>query len=188
MVYEKPIGSADIKTFSQVCESNISSATDAVIKCIYLRRLLEIHGSRGPGYQLLSNLVHLRSVPILKLGFEDDVQMTQDQVDEATAEIRERMPDFDYQTLLAELRDSQSLKAKFDGTSVGYEKVQLFRILLELHPELKGDDVFTKFVNESYHIENEYVMQLDPRDFDAVPEYVVAACEARLNERLGSLD
>jgi len=27
-----------------------------------------------------------------------------------------------------------------------------------------------------YHIENEYVMQLNPRDFDAVPEFVIAAC------------
>jgi hypothetical protein len=33
-----------------------------------------------------------------------------------------------------------------------------------------------KFVNESYHIENEYVMQLNPREFDAVPEHVVQAC------------
>jgi hypothetical protein len=62
---------------------------------------------------------------------------------------------------------------------VGYEKVQLFRIMSELNPiALKGDKVFTKFVNETYHIENEYVMQLNPRDFDAVPEYVIAACTA----------
>jgi hypothetical protein len=26
------------------------------------------------------------------------------------------------------------------------------------------------------HIENEYVMQLNPREFDAVPEHVVQAC------------
>jgi len=180
-VTEKSIGSADIQTFSQVCEANIASATDSIIKSIYLRRLLEIHGSRGVGYHLLSNLVHLRDVPIRRSVIEDDVDMTPAEIEEAVSDIRNHMPDFDYAALLLELRDTQGLKEKFERTSVGYEKVQLFRIMSELHPELKGDDVFTKFVNESYHIENEYVMQLNPRDFDAVPEYVVAACAARLH-------
>jgi hypothetical protein len=44
-----------------------------------------------------------------------------------------------------------------------------------------GDPAFTKFVNETYHIENEYVMQLNPREFDAVPEYVVDSCAELLS-------
>lgn len=60
---------------------------------------------------------------------------------------------------------------------MGYEKVQIFRIASMLDPESPGGDpAFKKFVNESYHIENEYVMQLNPREFDAVPEHVVQAC------------
>ena len=31
-------------------------------------------------------------------------------------------------------------------------------------------------VNETFHIENEYVMQLDPREFDSVPEFVIEEC------------
>ena len=42
------------------------------------------------------------------------------------------------------------------------------------------DNVITKFINESYHIENEYVMQLNPRKFDSVPEYVVQECDRLL--------
>ncbi|WP_035880553.1 hypothetical protein, partial [Cryobacterium sp. MLB-32] len=81
------------------------------------------------------------------------------------------------------LRDPLVLKEKFDATDVGYEKVQLFRIMSKLYPEgIPGDAAFKKFVNESYHIENEYVMQLNPRDFDSVPEHVVRACEALVNE------
>jgi hypothetical protein len=60
---------------------------------------------------------------------------------------------------------------------VGYEKVQIFRIASALDPDAAGGGAaFKKFVNESYHIENEYVMQLNPREFDAVPEHVVEAC------------
>lgn len=37
-----------------------------------------------------------------------------------------------------------------------------------------------KFINESYHIENEYVMQLNPHKFESIPEYVIAECERLL--------
>lgn len=177
VISEKVITSSDIQTFSQVCEANIANASDAVIKCIYLRRLLEIHGSKGMGYQLLANLVHLRDTPTIHLSASSTVEMTEEQIRTAVTEIARHIPGFNYQSLLVELRNTKDLRAKFDATDVGYEKVQLFRIMAELHPvALKGDDVFRKFINESYHIENEYVMQLNPRDFDAVPEYVVSAC------------
>lgn len=92
--------------------------------------------------------------------------------------IREDIPEFDYAALLKELRDPEVLKKKFDATSVGYEKVQIFRIASETQPSSSTADAgFTKFVNESYHIENEYVMQLNPREFDAVPDHIVQSCE-----------
>ena len=68
--------------------------------------------------------------------------------------------------------DVNAIRAKFAATDVGYEKIQLFRIFNIEH----DDDVIRKFINESYHIENEYVMQLNPREFDAVPDHVVQAC------------
>ncbi len=182
-VTEMSIKASDIQTFSQVCEANIAAAQDVIIKCIYLRRLLEIHGSRGLGYELLSNLVHLRDTPIKRSATEGEVQLSQVEIKEANLLIHEYIKDFDYNTLLAELKTTDNLTARFHGTSVGYEKVQLFRIMSVLHPNiLKGDDVFAKFVNETLHIENEYVMQLNPRNFDAVPEYVIAACETLLGK------
>lgn len=182
---ETPIKATDIATFSQVCDANISSATDLVVKCIYLRRRLEVHGARGIEYELLSNLLHLREVPTRKSGTGDDIALGESEIDEATETIRKDIPNFDYAQLLSELQDFAALKARFDGTDVGYEKVQLFRIMSVLNPvPLKGDQVFTKFVNETYHIENEYVMQLNPRDFDAVPEYVIDACTALVNQGL----
>ena len=64
------------------------------------------------------------------------------------------------------------MKTKFFDTAVGYEKIQLFRIIKGKHQ----DDIIAKFINESYHIENEYVMQLNPHKFESVPEYVVEEC------------
>lgn len=178
-VVEKPITSADIDTFSRVCEANIGSASDSLVKCIYLRRLFEVHGSRGVEYDLLSSLLHAREVPTRKSGNGGDIPLDATEILEAADAVRKYIGDFDYDRLIAEIKRPGEIKARFEATSVGYEKVQLFRLMLTMNPVLlKGDDVFTKFVNETYHIENEYVMQLDPRRFDMVPEYVVATCTA----------
>jgi energy-coupling factor transporter ATP-binding protein EcfA2 len=177
VVTEKPIEPGDITTFSEVCDSNIEAASDSIIKCIYLRRRFEVHGAKGVEYDLLSSLLHLRDEPTKRLDAVTQVALNETEVTEAVAVVRKHIPDFDYAKLLAELKQPGALKSRFESTSVGYEKVQLFRVMSVLEPvALKGDDVFTKFVNETYHIENEYVMQLNPREFDAVPEFVVEAC------------
>ncbi len=181
-VEEKPIEPADIMTFSQVCDENIGSSADPVIKCIYLRRRYEVHGERGPEYDVLSSLLHLRDVPSSKGEKGTLVPLGKEARERAIEEIKEVIPDFDYDGLLAQLKDREVLKAKFEDTDVGYEKVQIFRIASELGEDATtGNAAFKKFVNETYHIENEYVMQLNPRDFDAVPEHVVQSCSELLS-------
>lgn len=176
-VEEKPIKPADIMTFSQVCDENISSSADPVIKCIYLRRRYEVHGEHRAEYDVLSSLLHVRDEPSSKGENGELIPLGEEEREQAIANIQEVIPGFDYVGLLAQIKDREALKAKFEYTNVGYEKVQIFRIALELDPDAPGGDAaFKKFVNESYHIENEYVMQLNPREFDAVPEHVVQAC------------
>ncbi len=177
LMQEKPIEPADIITFSQVCDDNIASSEDDVIKCIYLRRRYEVHGERGAAYDILSSLLHVRDEPAAK-GKSGELTLLSPEVrSRATIEIQKVIPGFNYDEILAQLKDRKALKAKFDRSDVGYEKVQIFRIASVLDPDaLGGDPAFRKFVNESYHIENEYVMQLNPREFDAVPEHVVQAC------------
>ncbi|MBN9211124.1 MAG: hypothetical protein BGO45_06070 [Microbacterium sp. 71-36] len=183
VVTEKPVAATDISTFSAVCEANISSAADTIIKCIYLRRLFEVHGSKDVAYELLSSLLHVRETPSRMLSLEEFEPLTADEVTSAASEVRKHISDFDYSSALAEIKGAGALRSRFDATPVGYEKVQLFRIMLALDPEkMKGDEVFTKFVNETFHIENEYVMQLNPREFDAVPEFVIAACTALVEQ------
>ncbi|MGI8414565.1 MAG: AAA family ATPase [Solirubrobacteraceae bacterium] len=181
VVEEKPIKPADIMTFSQVCDENIGSSADPVIKCIYLRRRYEVHGERDAEYDVLSSLLHLRDVPSAKANSGTFIPLSEDELKQATAEIQKVIPGFDYDALLARLKNREVLKAKFDATDVGYEKVQIFRIASAFDPDARaGDAAFKKFVNESYHIENEYVMQLNPREFDAVPEHVVQSCAGLL--------
>lgn len=141
----------------------------------HLRRKFEILGVNDSSTDVLSSLLHLRAVPDRPIGGGTREPLTANEVAEGASKISEAIPAFDYEKVVGELRDLDILKAKFATTDVGYEKVQIFRIMLEIQ-EPHEDDTFKKFVNETFHIENEYVMQLDPREFDSVPEFVVKEC------------
>ncbi|MEH8181508.1 AAA family ATPase [Aeromonas allosaccharophila] len=177
IVKEIEIKGADIQTFAQICIDNINHLSDEVIKCIYLRRHFEILNDLGGEYNYLANLLHARSVAIVKTDL-GDVPMTIEQINSAVSGIRSYIPGFDYDDVLTIINDKEEMKHRFQNAAVGYDKLQLFRIYKEVHnPVNDGDDILQKFVNESFHIENEYVMQLNPHKFDNVPEYVVQECE-----------
>ena len=174
-VEEKKITRNDIQTFAKICDGVVESDADKVVKCIYLRRHYEIVNNPGMEYNLLASLFKKRDFPTVQ-SVDEKRDMTATEKAEAEMSIRERFPDFDYDSLLAEISDPDEMKAKYRDAVSGYEKIQLFRIVRGKH----DDDVISKFINESYHIENEYVVQLDPRVFESVPEYVVDECNRLL--------
>ena len=178
VVSEVEIVESDIQTFAQICFDNITNLADDVIKCVYLRRHFEIVNDLGIEYNYLANLLHGRDIPILKQA-TGDVPMDTQQIASAEAGVQRHIPGFSYSNVLAAIKDKSGMIGRFMGATAGYDKLQLFRIFKEVHSSANGeqDSIFQKFVNESFHIENEYVMQLNPHKFDNVPEYVVRECE-----------
>lgn len=177
IVKEVPIQSSDIQTFAKICKVNIAKLTDPIVKAIYLRRHYEILDDVGLEYNLLASLFKKRPIPTIQ-SITDNRDMTPEEKAQATANIvAEYIPDFDYDSLVNQVNDVALMTQKFFASDVGYEKIQLFRIIRGQH----DDDVITKFINESYHIENEYLMQLNPHKFESVPEYVVAECNRLLS-------
>lgn len=177
VVSEVAITQADIQTFAQICRNIVSSDADNMVKSIYLRRYFEITDNVGLEYNLLSSLLHKRDIPTIKSASEDR-EMTGAEKSKAETDIGADIVGFHYDVLLLEAKNAPLMKTKYNSTDVGYEKIQLFRLIKGAHE----NDVISKFINESYHIENEYVMQLDPRRFDSVPEYVVKECDRLLND------
>ena len=104
--------------------------------------------------------------------------MTAQEKQSAEEKIGIQITGFNYDSLLAQVCDDSTMVEKFNSSGAGYDKLQLFRIIKGKHK----NNVIAKFVNETYHIENEYVMQLNPREFESVPEYVINECERLLAE------
>lgn len=181
-ICESVIGKDDIQTFSQICKSAVASGKHDVIKLIYMRRHYEINENKGDVYQVLSNLFHKRERAIdtrEQKGLDGkQPEMEPAKFSNGCAEVSNQLNGFSYPDVLNQIIDISALKLLYGASANGYEKLQVFR-LLELDAE---NSVIQKFINESYHIENEFICQLDPAKFDTIPEYVIAECDKLLEQ------
>jgi ABC-type Mn2+/Zn2+ transport system ATPase subunit len=180
-ICECAISKEDIKTFFQICESTIASEKDDIIKLIYLRRSFEISDNRGDAYQVLSNLLHKRerAIDMREQKNPENLYPEMDLVkfEAGRTDILSHIPLFSYDKLLKRLLDINQMRTLYLNCSNGYERLQVFRLLdLEV-----GNSVVKKFINETYHIENEFICQLNPSKFDTIPEYVIMECEKIVN-------
>ncbi|TGB33983.1 AAA family ATPase [Burkholderia thailandensis] len=173
VVTELDVKKSDLLTFTQICDENIKSLDNDIIKTIYLRRHYEILNNRGLEYQLISSLLHKRPAPTVKEN-EDERPMTELELASTTAAIQTKLPSFEYQKLLALVLDKSAINKAYAAAKNGYEKLQLFRVANNDNHE---NDIIKKYINESFHIENEYIMQLNPHRYDSVPDYIIAECD-----------
>lgn len=181
-IVERPITKSDIVTFGQVCSEIITSTCDDIIKLFYLRRHYEVLNDKDSAYQLLSNLFHKRPVPEWIEHGEHGPQirnMTAQEIDDATIKIGNQIAVFDYQTMLTKITDDATLLALYNSAENNYEKLQLFRVINK-NKALHDSDVIAKYINEAFHIENEYLMQLNPKSYETTPKFIIDECDRLL--------
>lgn len=170
VVQEKEVRRNDLLNVRAVAENKVRDASiDIVVRMVYLRRLIEIDGNKGNlAYQMLSSVLHSRQEPtVMENGQERS--MSSEEIVEAQAAIQRYVPEFSFVTDRELIANENHMRALYCNAG-RYEKTQLFRILYGadmLSPVVK------KFVNESFHIEDEYLFQLDPERFELVPDFVI---------------
>lgn len=184
-VSERPINRDDIQTFFEICDGALDSNKDDIVKLIYLRRRFEITDNKGDAYQVLSNVLHKgngkeRGIDTREPKDSDGhyPEMDLAKFSAGCGQIKAQLTNFSYADVLNRTSDINALRALYDTAENGYEKLQIFR-LLDLTIE---NSVIQKFINETYHIENEFICQLDPAKFDTIPEYVISECNKVLQE------
>ena len=183
---EKEIRKIDIQTFIEINKANVSdSENNLVSKLVYLRRTYEITNARGMAYQLLSNVIHKRLHPdMYDIDSDSRRLMTTTEINEGVAEIQQFLPEFDYENVLNLISDNSRMKALYEQARSNYEKLHIYRIVSE---DNQGDanqsDVIQKFINQAFHIENDYIYQLNPVMFQTVPQYVIDECDNFFDNR-----
>lgn len=172
-LFEVEIEKSDVMTFVDINSLNITSDASLVAKLVYLRRTYEILNSKGVAYQLVSNALHRRQVPLI---FEEGTErkMTPDEISEAEAEIKGHVSDFDYSDAIQLIRDNTAMIELYQSCENNYEKLHIYRIISE---DANHADVILKFINQAFHIENDYIYQLNPAKYQTVPQYVIDECD-----------
>ena len=175
---EKEIVKNDIKSFVQIANDKFGSSIDTINKLIYLRRLLELNSDKDLEWNLLSSLFH-KKYPPTKRTEDNEVVMTEFEIEDAENKIKKYITDFNYEEQVHRVNDTSLLKDLYHNCPSNYEKMQLFRIIFE-NVEFDNqidDSVFKHYINKTFHIENDYLFQLDPCDYDTVPQFIIDICD-----------
>jgi len=175
-VIEKEILKSHIKTFIDINEENVNLGINNLNKLVYLRRLYEITNEKGFPYQLVSNVFHKRDIPTLK---ENDIvrPMTANEIKLGSDEINLKIGNFDYGDILKIVKDDSEMKRLYSLANNNYEKLHIFRIIFDDKKDVIDSDIIQKFINEAFHIENDYIYQLNPCSYQLVPQYVIDECD-----------
>ena len=163
---------------------SIANDTDAslVTRIVNIRKYIEITNSDPkslPIYEVLSNIIHGR--PLCGLTNINQDTLSTEVFEEGMTELKKYLGDaIDYESILADLSDSK-LKEIISQDNQ-YDRIIALRILLERHSDWfkevgRKEPGLYKFLNESNHIENDYIFQLDPREYYSVPSHYVNVIE-----------
>ena len=181
LLIEKSIKKENIITFSQMCNKAIDSNFDDIIKLIYLRRKYEIIDDLGNEYQVISNLFHKRRIDNVEDHRKEagNNSLSTEDFRNGVEKIREIIVNFDYESILIKILDKVQIKKIYDESDNRYVKLHLFRILYD-SSLIEIGSVLKKFINETFHIENELISQLDPTEFDLIPDFIIDECDKHI--------
>ncbi len=131
-------------------------------------------------YSILSALIHATDIDYLTSNGIDGEEFTK-----GKTFIKQYIEDFDYDNILKELLNQETMFSWYDNCKNSYFRIQIFRCLVQyFSPKNKGDynDVFIKYINEFYHIENDLLYYLDVKKFDTVSATFMAECDHYIEE------
>lgn len=183
---EKEIKKSNLMSFGQICTNAINSDLDDIIKVIYLRRRFEIMNEQQNEYQVLSNLLHGRTkeeCTDFRKPRENN-KLSNDDFNDGVEKIEALLPKFRYERLLENIKDKKYLVGIYKSSKNGYCRLNIFRLLFNDKESVEIPDVLRKYINESYHIENELICQLDPNEYDIIPGFIIEECDKYVEEQI----
>ncbi|MDY5481170.1 MAG: hypothetical protein SPG03_02100 [Veillonella caviae] len=161
------------------------------VRIVNLRKHIELtvpNYAEHCGYDVLSNIIHGRTRDNYQKGntINDDIQ---DVINKGLEYINNYIDISDYDSFISEVDDSK-LFDLVKNEDNHYVKVICLRLIFEkehsdknLLKELrKKYPEASKYINETNHIENDYIFQLNPLDFSDIPKYYMEQIEKFLNE------
>lgn len=184
IIIEKPIAN-DRRVESYIkmlIRYSKDDALNAISRLVFLRQYIEHTNSNSDdhiAYNIISCIIHGKSIVEIKQNDGSFLEATADEIQAGTNYIREFIKDFNYNTYHTNFFNCSYIEQLYNNLSNSYQKIQLFRTYIDIadcRTRLR-DDVLLKFIDEIYHIENDYIYYLDLFEYDIVPSYIAKKCD-----------
>lgn len=177
IITQTEIGHKDVLSFARLLAENAArSDLNGVHRVVSLRKLIEHSPEFRPqqiAYNLLSCLLHGKSTPTLI----NDAPIPLNDIQEGERYIQEFIADFVYTNYHADFFTKEKLATLYVNECNEYFKLQVFRVLIEVvGVRGKIDDPLLKYIDEQFHVENDYVYYLDFTKYNLVPSFILPKC------------
>lgn len=179
VVNETVVAANDMVLADNLYERLAKSSGALMVKLVYARKVLEVRADKGDAYDVVSSLFHHRPTPMRI----DNTPMKTAEIFNGVANIEAIVGEsINYNDLLETIKDPTKMLAIFDASSSNYEKLQLARIATEACTD---DKVLKERMDESVHVGNGFLYQLDPTRFELVPSQLVERCRDEIVNMVG---
>lgn len=167
-----------------------NSQINIISRISFLRKFIELSNVENDeriniAYEILSSLIHGRTEIKRKINNDTYEEIPQEKINLGISFIREFITDFDYLQVLNQYYTEDNILHLYKNEQNNYLKSQIFREYLEISNK-RGtlDDVVLKFVDEIYHIENDYIYSLDLIKFDTIPSFIMEKIDTFINNEI----
>lgn len=182
---EKKIRHQDIKTFIQIADENIEQSSEIINKLIFLRKRFEVENKKQLEWNILSSLFHKDNKPSQITTDGRKIEMTDSNYKLGVTKIIEKISSFNYQDLLNDCHNVNLMYEKYKSSKSNYEKLQIYRII---NNDNSSNSVIKKFINETFHVDNDFIYQLNPLEYELVPDYVIEICNLELEDIISNFN
>lgn len=156
------------------------------VRIVNRRKYIELTNSNYsslPEYEIISNLIHGRPIPKNK----NEEDLTEEVISDGMKSLCKSIDNYTYEEFLKMINYEELFKSIDDENSSNYEKSIAIRLiferaklLIDLRRKYPGA---CKFINETNHIENDYIFQLDPNKFFDIPELYIQQLKKFLKDK-----
>ncbi|WP_225749450.1 hypothetical protein [Paraeggerthella sp. Marseille-Q4926] len=177
-IEETVINREDMKPVRILFQDIARTADLPIVRFAYARKLLELDNDKANAWHLLSSLFHHRTSPLHQNGEpmdDSDIQSSLSTLNLLTDCM------LDYDAMLQQINDKNAMYNLFKSCNCKYEKLQIARIALDGEGI---DRVSKKLLDETLHVDNGFIFQLDPRQFELISDSIIEQCDQVLQKAI----
>jgi len=179
VISEHKISYDDIKSFPKLlAENSKNKELNIVHRVASLRKLVEHSPDDDETskltYHILASLLHGKPEP----DDGDDTKLTTAEITSGEMFIKKYIDDFNCSEYTKKMFTKDKLLQCFKEEENPYVRLQIFRVLVEvlgLRTRIE-DNPLLKYIDEQFHVENDYMFGLDLLKYDIVPDIFIPKC------------